>query len=216
MRFFSPDSKLMQAISRISDLVIVNLLFLITCIPLFTIGASLTALYTVCFKLGTDKEEGAVRPYLRAFRDNFKQSTVLWLILAFFGGTTIANIALAYSYSGLLGYTYIVFIGLFFLLLMIGAYVFPLVSQFWNDNASVLKNALLLSIGYLPRTIIIVVFNVLPFVMFLSDLYMFFYCAMIWVMIYFSAAAYLNANILRKAFARFYPEEAPQQVKEEV
>lgn len=216
MRFFSPDSKLMQAISRISDLVILNILFLITCIPLFTIGASLTALYTVCFKLGTDKEEGAVRPYLRAFRENFKQSTAAWLILVFFGGATIANIALAYSYSGVLGYTYLVFIGMFFLLLMIGAYVFPLISQFYNDTKSTLKNALLLSVGHLPRTIIMVVFNVLPFALFLSDLYLFFYCAMIWVLIYFSAAAYLNANILRKVFAPFRPAEEPEHMEEEV
>lgn len=213
---FSPDSKFIQAISRISDLVILNILFLITCVPLFTIGASLTALYTVSFKLGTDKEEGTVRPYLRAFRESFKQSTVLWLILALFGAAMIANTLLAYSYSGVLGYTYLVFIGLFFLLLMIAAYVFPLVSQFWNDNTAVLKNALLLSIGYLPRTIVMVVLNVLPFAMFLSSMYLFFYCAMIWVLIYFSAAAYLNASILRKVFARFYPEEAPQPIEEEV
>ncbi|MCI6435817.1 MAG: YesL family protein, partial [Clostridiales bacterium] len=67
--FFSPDSKFMQAMARIADLVILNLLFLVSCIPLVTIGAASAALYTVCFRFGTDREQGVCRSYFRAFRE---------------------------------------------------------------------------------------------------------------------------------------------------
>ena len=55
MSFFSLDSKFMQALSRIADLILLNLVFLVTCIPIFTIGAASAALYSVAFRLGTER-----------------------------------------------------------------------------------------------------------------------------------------------------------------
>ena len=81
---FAPDSKFMQAMARVSDLVILNLLFLLSCVPLITIGAASAALYTVCFRIGTDREQGVCRSYFRAFRENFRQGTILWLIAVVF------------------------------------------------------------------------------------------------------------------------------------
>ena len=68
--FFSLDSKFMQAMSRVADLIILNVIYLVTCLPVVTIGAAGTALYTVCFRLGTDREGSLVKGYFRAFRDD--------------------------------------------------------------------------------------------------------------------------------------------------
>ena len=89
---FSPDSKFMTVMSRVGDLVILNLLVLLTSIPIFTIGASVTALYTVCFRFGTDREQPVFRSYFRAFRDNFKQATQIWLILLVCGAACCFDI----------------------------------------------------------------------------------------------------------------------------
>ena len=67
--FFSLDSKFMQAMSRVADLIILNVIYLVTCLPVITIGAAGTAMYTVCFRLGTDREGSLVKGYFRAFRD---------------------------------------------------------------------------------------------------------------------------------------------------
>ena len=67
-KFFSLDSPFMRAMSRIADLMILNFLFILTSIPIFTIGAGLTALYTVCFRLGTDDEGSTAKDYFRAFK----------------------------------------------------------------------------------------------------------------------------------------------------
>ena len=53
---FSIDSKFMQVLSRIYDIAVLNMLYLLTCLPIFTIGAATSALYAVCFRMGTDRE----------------------------------------------------------------------------------------------------------------------------------------------------------------
>ena len=68
--FFSLDSKFMQVMSRVADLIILNVIYLVTCLPVVTIGAASTALYTVCFRLGTAREGSLVKGYFRAFRDD--------------------------------------------------------------------------------------------------------------------------------------------------
>lgn len=200
---FSPDSKFMLAMSRICDLLILNILFLLSCVPVFTIGAASTALYAVCFRFGTEREEGIVKSYFRAFRDNFRQSTALWLILLLCGGTACWNTLFFYQMSGLIHSIFLLFAVLFALVLLIGAYIFPLLSQFDNDSRSSLKNALILSIGYLPRSIVMAVINVFPFALLLWNLYLFFQTGFIWISIYFSAAAYLNSQLLKKVFSPY-------------
>lgn len=203
---FSPDSKFMQAMSRIGDLLLLNVLFLFTCVPIITIGAACTAMYTVCFRFGSDRERGIIRSYFRAFRENFKQATVLWLIILLCGVTAGFNICLFNSISGSVRYAFILFAILFVMVLLIGAYTFPLLSQFDNDIRSTLKNALILSLGYLPRSVVIAALNVFPFVLMVLDFYAFLQAAFLWVALYFSTAAYLNTFLLKKVFAPYLGE----------
>ena len=92
--------------------------------------------------------------------------------------------------------------------LMMVSYAFPLISQFRNDTKSVLKNALIFSVAYLPRTALIVVVNVFPWALLLTNLYMFLQVGFIWVVVYFAAAAYINTRLLKKVFAPYMePDE---------
>lgn len=204
---FSPDSKFMRAMSRIGDLLLLNFFFLLTCVPIVTIGAASTALYTVCFRFETDREAGVIRSYFHAFWDNWKQATVLWLILLLCGSCACFNAYLFYCMPGIIRYAFIPFLILFALVLLIGSYAFPLISQFDNSILSTMKNALALSLGYLPRSILITALNIFPFVLFLSDLYVFLQAAFIWVALYFAAAAYLNCLLLKKVFAPYLEKE---------
>lgn len=206
--FFSLDSKFMQAMTRIADLVLLNLLFLITCLPLITIGAASAALYTVCFRIGTDREQGVCRSYFRAFCENFGQGTLLWLILTLFAIAGLANALLLYSLEGWLHYLFIVTLILLILAVLMFSYTFPLISQFSNDIRSTLKNALCLSVGYLPRSLLISVLNVFPLVLALVDLYLFLRVGFVWIFLYFSAAAYINTLLLRKVFAPYLSQPA--------
>ncbi len=205
---FSPDSKIMQALSRLADLVILNLLFVLTCLPIVPIGASLTAMYTVCFRMGTDREEGVFRCYFRAFRQNFKQSTLLWLFLLFFGIVSGLSIFLFSSQTGSLRYLTYVYILFLFLILSVASHVFPLLSQFDNTITGTIKNALLFSVGYLPRTLVMLVIWCLPFVLILVDLYLFLQVGFLWFFLCFALGAYGTARLLRPVYAPFME---PQQ-----
>ena len=126
--FFSPDSKIMQFFSRLTDLILLNVVFLLTCIPVFTIGAANAALYRVCFRMDTDKEEPLFRSYFRSFGENFRQGTALWLILLLFGSTALINVFLFLSKTTVLRYGFALFLVLFVLVAMVFGFVFPLLS----------------------------------------------------------------------------------------
>ena len=201
--FFSPDSKFMQAMARVYDLVILNLLFLLSCVPLITIGAASAALYTVCFRIGTDREQGIFRSYFQAFRENFRQGTILWLIAVVFFGAGIVNVFLFYSMEGPLHYLFLLMTALMVLGVLMYSYAFPLISQFHNKNLPTLKNAFCLSLGYLPWSLVIAVVNVFPLALALVALYLFLQMGFVWAFLYFSAAAYINALLLKKVFAPY-------------
>lgn len=207
MSFFSPDSMFMRIMSRVADLLILNVLFLITSVPVVTIGAASTALYTVCFRLGTDREAGTVKTYFSAFRDNFKQATPLWLLLLLCGGAAGFNTMLFYTVPGAARFACALFGILFIVVLFVHAYVFPMLSLFNSDNKSLLKNALILSLGYLPRSILAAALNILPLGCLLLNFYGFFQAGFVWIALYFSAAAYANTFILKKVFAPYLREE---------
>lgn len=74
---FSLDGKLFLFLNRLADLLLLNILWLITSIPLLTIGASTTALYYVTLKCVRNEENYIVRSFFRSFRQNFRQATII-------------------------------------------------------------------------------------------------------------------------------------------
>ena len=205
--FFSLDSKFMRTMSMIADLIILNVIYLVTCLPVVTIGAASTAMYTVCFRLGTAREGSLVKGYFRAFRDEFRQATLVWLFLLLFGAASCVNIFIFLSMDGWMHYLFFPFVLFLLVVLMMTGYAFPLLSQFRNDTKSVIKNALIFSVAYLPRTVLIVVINVFPWALLLTNLYLFLQVGFMWVIIYFAAAAYINARLLKKIFAPYMEQE---------
>jgi len=206
--FFSPDSKFMQVVSRFSDLVVLNILFLLTCLPLFTVGAACSAMYTVTFRMVRGLEEPVARTYFRSFRGNFKQATSLWLILLFVGLPAVFYIDRFYAMEGMAHFLFVPFLTVFLGAVFVFSYTFPWVSQFRNSSKDTLRNALLLSLGNLPRTLAISAINLLPPVLFLFQYELFLKISFLWVALYFAAAAYMNSAILWKVFKPYYPKES--------
>lgn len=203
---FSPNSKFMRLMGRIGDLMVLNLLFLAASIPIVTIGAAATAMYTVCFRFGTGREGQMFRTYFQTFRTEFKRSTVLWLMILLCGCMTALDAYLFYLMPGGMRWLFLLFIILFILVLFILGYAFPLMSQFDNRALPTFKNALALSLAYLPRSILITVFNIFPFVLLWLDFYGFLQMGFLWVALYFSTTAYANSILLKKVFAPYLPE----------
>lgn len=194
---FNSDSWFMQVVSRFSSLVTLNLLFLFTCIPIFTIGTALTALYDVVFRMDTEREGKLVSTYFRSFAANFKESTPIWMLFLLMMVTSCAN-AVIFSNSGTtIGLILSVVCAVIFVnITLVFGYTFPLLSQFQNTRVNTLKNALLLAVANLPRTLIIAVINCFPWVLLIVNLYAFIQLSFLWFALYFSAAAYFNSRVL--------------------
>ena len=88
MRFFSVDNPVWRFIRKIGYLWLLNILWVLTSLPVITIGASTTALFYACMKLQGD-EGYPTANYFRSFRENFRQATIIWLIYAAVGALLV-------------------------------------------------------------------------------------------------------------------------------
>lgn len=88
--------KIINVFSRIVDLLILNFLFLMTSLPIITLGASISALYSVTLKLVRGEESYITRDFFRAFKENFVCSTLSFLLFILGGGLLCANVLISY------------------------------------------------------------------------------------------------------------------------
>lgn len=198
-QIFDYDSPVLQVLNRFASLVVLNLLCLCTSIPIFTIGASVTALYDVVFRMDGDWEHKNAAAFFRAFRKNFRQSTLLWLLFLLLMIASIVNAMIFSNMGGTIGFLlFLLSLAVLCNSLLILGYVFPLLSQFENTVGNTLKNAALLSIANLPRTLLMAVLNCFPWVLIFMHLYAFFRLGFLWLTLYFAAAAYVNSRLLKK------------------
>lgn len=159
------DGPVMHFLNKVADLMWLNILTLICCIPLFTIGASLTAAHYVALKIRRGEESYILKEFFHSFKMNFKQSTLIWLImllfLAFLGADFFIMKEGMVEVPQLLE-AFLMAIGIFYIFLLI--WVFPVQAKFVNSLGRTLKNALALSIIQLPKTLLMAVMYVLPYV----------------------------------------------------
>lgn len=145
---FSADSPLMRGLTRLADVMILNVLFIVTSLPLVTIGASLTALNFTALRIVTDDCSSVTGDYLRSFRQNFRQATIVALLLALFAAVlaawyvVVTNLAFgALAEFVLLAIWYVIA----FNFIAAALFVFPYLANFEGRTREVLRNARLLS-----------------------------------------------------------------------
>lgn len=156
MKIFDAESPLMSGLSRITDLILLNLVVLVCCLPVITIGAAMTGMHYVLLKMVRDEEGYVVRAYFKSFRENFRQATILWGIYLLFGLVVYMDLALTGpSAAGGLQLPaplrYLIMGGGIFVTLVY-LYVFPLLSRFSNTVGETLANAARLVPAAFPRT----------------------------------------------------------------
>lgn len=205
----APDSKLMAFCGKLVDLTRINLLWLVCCLPLFTIGASTTAMLTTLYAFRSAEPCGT-RAFFSAFRKSFPKATALWLLLAFFG----AMLALDYYLIAYLEFPgRMAVIGLIFffaaVLLFVFEMIFPLLSQFPGTIRDMVVNAVLLSLSNLPRLLLVTAMNLLPGLLFLLLPSVFLLLGFFWLICGFALVALYDISVLERIFAPFreQPEE---------
>lgn len=207
-KLFRMDSPLMRFLTKIADLMVLNILFCVTSIPLITIGASWTALYSVTLKMVRDEEGSVSRSYFRSFRQNFRQATLLWLgvlvVLALLvldirvlngmaGGTAPGLLRVGVEILALLG-------------IMVLQYLFPSLARFEASLADTLKNACMMVLAHLPKTALMTAAAVGAVWITLINNTTIAIGLMVWPLIGFSLMAFGNSGILRRIFDNYVPK----------
>ena len=208
-KFFNLDSPFMIFLSNLTDVVILNVLCLVCCIPIITIGPSITAMHYVTLKMAREEEILVVKYFFKAFKENFKQAVLAWL------GFLVITIVFFLDYRILkamgLDNTKV-------LLMVIGAiymfvcfttmYVFPLMARFSNPLKQTLKNALFMSILHIFKTVVMAVIYVIPFVL----LPLHYNVILVFLLIGLSGPAYINSFLWKSIFKKYEPEEEIEEI----
>ncbi len=111
--FFDPNGKLMELLWKPIHIMFLNLLWVLFSLPVVTIGASTTALYSVFIKMRNGKEGKLFRDFWNAFRKNFRQATIIWVIIALAAVVFTVDIVFFLNMGGFFGvFTAMLFLGL--------------------------------------------------------------------------------------------------------
>lgn len=204
MRFNWTDNVVMRALGKIGDMICLNVMWLICCIPIITIGASTTALYTVMLRMVKNEEGYIFRGFLKAFKSNFKQSTLIWLILLFLGIVWTVDFRVAGFMPGMAGIILsAIFLALGFILLSVMIYIFPLTARYENGIKATFKNALILTVAKLPYTFLMVAIVVAAVFASLWSAFTLLFSLPLWLFFGVSLIVWINSYILRRVFVVF-------------
>lgn len=163
MRLFDYDSGLMQALNKVANLMILNLLALVCCIPIITIGASITAVHYSVLKMKRGTDDYPVRNFFKSFKENFKQSTILFLLELFL---IVISVLALFIMSGAKGTFNSIVSGVILadclIIVFTTLWVYPLQARFVNKITATIKNAFMFSLRYIHRTLFMLIAQLLP------------------------------------------------------
>ena len=207
---FASDSALSRLLSKVADLMILNMLFIVTSLPIVTIGASLTALNFVALRYPKNQYESIPRDYLRSFKQNFRQATISWGVLVLVGAALAAWYVLVTNLTlGAVVQLILLVIWYVLAVAFVGTafWVFPYLSRFEGSTREVFRNARLMSWRHPLATLTVVA------IVGLSLLLTVFYPQLIgyglfWFVIGFAAVAVLQGLMFARVFRKYAPAPA--------
>ena len=204
----------MVILTKVADLMWLNLVTLVMCIPVITAGAALTAKDYMCYKILKNEEAGITKGFFHSFKQNFKQATLIWLMMLFVLGFVIVDVLFALGLSGSgVNIVRAIIYGIAFFIYIACIMIFPVLARFDNTLFGTIKSGVHMTVAILPRAILMGVLYIVPIYVGLH----WFAVVPIVIMFGISGPGYVSAMLYRKAFeqveSKFYeehPELAPE------
>ena len=206
----SHDAGIISLLSDFADILIINFLWLVTSIPVITLGASTAAVYSVMRSPGDKRYTSSILVlYFTAFARNFKKATAIFLLLLIPGALVIVNAFLllfglletsVVGYA-LCGLSLILFVSLW-------VYVFPLVATFENGVFKTIANALVLSVAHFPTTLAVIVLSAIPLLVLLFWTNLFYRTVFVWVFVVVALVSKVDALLVERVLKRYIPQES--------
>lgn len=217
MNIFSYESKVSQVLMFVADLAIMNICFVLCCIPIFTIGAAQAALYTgIRVLVDKESDESPVGAFFKAFVTGFKAITLGWglgfLGVAALSAVTVLVGILAQTQENAPVWMSIIALGL----VTLWTSQIPMFhSRFSCTPKQLWRNSTILLIMHPLRSVLVTVLMWLPIGVACWDTFVFLTATPGWVLLYYAVAFMLNFYIMKKPFEQFIRENTPEEEKRE-
>lgn len=218
----SYDSPLMTMARGVGNTMFINILFLLSCIPVVTIGAAWTALFAAGRVLLEDGP--CLRTYCKSFVSSLKRAVPAWLILlpcllvSAYAAVLVWRLRVAGMPFGQV--SMVVSIIALALVLAVITMTFLFYSRFECKLGQLLKNGVFMTVGYLVRAVIIAVVCWLPFILMFVNTELFLRGFIVCLFLYFGIAGSASAWLMKKPLTRlaedFLEEKRAEQEEEPV
>lgn len=205
---FHYDGYLNRILTKLMYIAALNLLFIICSIPVITVGASCTAMYTVLFRFVRNDEPDILKTFFKAFRENLKKAFCIWAAMLAAAGTLAVNYYALYHMDG--GWTEalrVFFNFIFIIWVMLWVYIFPAAAYYKNSVLGYFQFSIRVAIANLPVTAAIILIQA---AMLLAILFFAQYMQMAVILLIccvFSLPAYFSTGFLVKIFERFEDDD---------
>lgn len=212
MDFLRYDSDFMMAISKAVDYVLLNILCVLFCIPVVTAGASLTAAYYVSMKLVRKEEPSIWKSFIKSFRENFKQATIIWMLAIFLIAFLAYDWFLLWN-TKQISTDSVICIALFIVSIMVilsVSCVFPFLARFQVSTKGAIRNAFWFAILHIPQLLLVIILNGLTY--YIGFHYMEWFI-LIWV-IGTGVTLYYASRMFVKEFAKLEPKKEESECEE--
>ena len=206
--------KLKKGLDAFGNMFGLNICFVIGCLPVITIGASLAATYATAIRLQEEEEETILSCYIREFKRNFKQATLSFLAVLVIVAVLLAEWILVNTQTGAISlfYTIVFYLELLFLSLTL-AFYFPMIARYQTTMKQAAKNSILLSVGYFWSWLKITVAWVAPIAFSIIYPIIFLYTWYLWLLLIFGMIIWGTSHTIRFVFAQ--NADALKQTEEE-
>ena len=156
---FNPDNKFFSFMGRVADLMILNLLCIVCCIPVVTAGPAIAAMYYITLKMARNEESYVVKGFFHSFKQNLKQGIVIQIIMLLLGIVLAFDLYFCRMMSGQ-GAVYrifsYIFVAALFVYTMLFLWIYPVLAKFFNTTKNLFRNSILMSIRHLPYTALMI------------------------------------------------------------
>lgn len=199
--------------SKVADLCILNIICVVCCIPVITAGASITAMYYVTLKMVRNEDAYIVRSFFKSFKQNFKQATIINLIMLLIGVVLYIDLNVSKAMQGGAGQIFqVIFMAFVLIYFILFLYVYPVLARFYNTIKNTIKNALFMAVRHLPYTVVMVLIAACPLLLLLVKSYQIQSTLFVlFLLMGFALIAYCNSYFLAKIFDIYMPKEEAGQ-----
>ena len=205
MKMLNPESKFSKVINRMADYIILGVLWLVCCLPIFTIGAAQAGLYTG-LKVLRDKEDDSstLKAFFRGFKSGFGRITLVWCILALCMVLLGYNLVAAFIYGlqGMNAPLWMAVLGVFFCMVF-QSLLTPFHASFGCTAWQLIRNVFFLFLAHPIRSIALTILTWGPAIVLAINLPLFLQGTIAWVAGYYSIAFSLNLSFMAKPFQIF-------------